>query len=185
VSPDKNSGTHRQSEGVRSWRKIAVTLIDATSAITIGLVKTSLIALTLAFATFPCSAQVSPTKVDQKVAILIGNMLNKRTEHRAFADLEALGCAAVPAIIKRMDDRRTLPDPTIALVNKSPDAFEGLRHYGPKKVVDALAAILNQLTGEDFGSIYNGATDEERTRAVNRWRDWLSKTPPQKLCGGG
>jgi hypothetical protein len=94
----------------------------------------------------------TPVKIDEQVAMLIEKMLYKKTEHQAFSDLEALRCAAVPAIIKRMDDRRNLPDPTISLENKSPDAFEGLRHYGPKKVVDALAAILNQLTGEDFNA---------------------------------
>ena len=111
-------------------------------------------------------------------------MVHKRTEHKAFADLEALGCPAVPFIIRRMDDRRKLPDPTISLENKSANAFEGLRHYGPEKVVDALAAILNQLTGQHFGFIYNGAetTDTERTRAVQGWGEWLRNTAPEKLC---
>lgn len=131
------------------------------------------------------SHTATPVKIDEQVAMLIEKMLRKKTEHQAFSDLEALRCAAVPAIIKRMDDRRNLPDPTISLENKSPDAFEGLRHYGPKKVVDALAAILNQLTGEDFGSIYNGGTDQERTEAVKGWRDWLRKTPQGKRCEGG
>lgn len=82
--------------------------------------------------------------------------MNSSTEQQAFVELEALGCPAVPAIIERMDDERHLPDPRISLTNKSPDAFEGKRFYGPQKVVDALAAILNQLTGQDFGFIYNG-----------------------------
>src|SRR5262249_16602884 len=93
------------------------------------------------------SAQVSAkqlSKIDQQVASLIEKMVHKRTEHKAFADLEALGCPAVPFIIQRMDDRRKLPDPSISLENP-PNAFEGLRHYNPEKVVDALAAILNQL----------------------------------------
>lgn len=84
-----------------------------------------------------------------------------------------------------MDDERDLPDPRISLTNKSPDAFEGKRFYGPQKVVDALAAILNQLTGQDFGFIYNGATDTERTKTVRAWRDFLHKTPASKLCDGG
>ena len=84
-----------------------------------------------------------------------------------------------------MDDRRGLPDPRISLRNKSPQAFEGLRHYGPQEVVDALAAILNQITGQDFGFIYNGATDEERTKTVQRWRAFLHNTPTAKLCDRG
>jgi hypothetical protein len=122
---------------------------------------------------------------DNRVLFLIEQMTKQRTEQKAFAELEALGCAAVPATIRRMDDRRNLPDPRISLRNKSPKAFEGLRHYGPEKVVDALAAILNQVTGQDFGFIYNGATDEERSKAVQEWREYLRTTPTEKLCSGG
>jgi hypothetical protein len=60
-----------------------------------------------------------------------------------------------------------------------------MRHYGPEKVVDALAAILNQITGQDFGFIYNGATDSERTETIQGWRDFLKKTPAMKLCDKG
>src|SRR5262249_52475565 len=114
------------------------------------------LALLVVLASSRSSAQVSKAqqnaKVDQQVASLIEKMVHKRTEHKAFADLEALGCPAVPFIIQRMDDRRKLTDPTISLENP-PNAFEGLRHYNPEEVVDALAAILNQLTGQNFGFI--------------------------------
>jgi hypothetical protein len=123
--------------------------------------------------------------IDKQVGRLVKRMLNRRTEQAAFSDLEALGCSAVPAIVARMDDRRRLPDPRIALTNKSPDAFEGRRFYGPQQVVDALAAILNQMTGQDFGFIYNGAGDDERARAVQSWRDYLRRTPAPRLCDGG
>ena len=72
-----------------------------------------------------------------------------------------------------MDDRRALTNPTISLVNHSPDAFEGIRHYGPKVMVDALVAVLNQVTGESFGFIYNGGTTQERDAAVRGWRIYL------------
>jgi hypothetical protein len=129
--------------------------------------------------------QHSSTKIDKRVAALIEKMANQKTEQQAFADLESLGCQAVPTIIERMDDRRKLPDPNISLRNKSPDAFESQRFYGPKEIVDALAAILNQITGRDFGSIYNGATDAERDKAVHGWRDFLHTTPAAKLCEAG
>jgi len=125
------------------------------------------------------------SRIEMRVAALIEKMVDKKTEQQAFADLESLGCPAVPTIIERMDDRRKLPDPRISLRNKSPDAFEGLRHYGPEKVVDALAAILNQITGQHFGFIYNGATDAERDKTVRGWRDFLRTTPFAKLCESG
>jgi hypothetical protein len=143
----------------------------------------SLLLLTL---TMMAAAQADRERsIDKQVAVIIEKAVVQKTEQQAFSDLEALGCAAVPAIIKRMDDRRNLPDPRISLKNKSPDAFEGMRHYGPQSVVDALAAILNQITGRDFGFIYNGATDGERTRTIQGWRDFLKKTPPAKLCAAG
>lgn len=132
----------------------------------------------------PCfAAQDSAT--DKRVALLIERMLKANTEQKAFSDLEAIGCAAVPSIIRQMDDRRALHDPRISLRNESPNAFEGIRHYGPQEIVDALAAILNQLTGKDFGFIYNGSTDDERKRTVQGWRQFLRLTPPTDLCRGG
>ena len=124
-------------------------------------------------------------EIDKRVGDLIARMLHADTEQKAFLELEVLGCAAVPAIIQRMDDRRTLPDPRISLRNKSPQAFEGIRHYGPRQVVDALAAILNQETGQDFGFIYNGATDAERAKAIQGWRKFLESTPTPDLCKAG
>ena len=121
--------------------------------------------------------------MDKQVGVLIERMLNAQTEQKAFSELEALGCPAVPAIILRIDDRRVLPDPRISLRNKSPHAFEAVRYYGPVQVDDALAAILNQLTGQDFGFIYNGGTNEERTRAVEGWRKFMETTPAADLCG--
>jgi hypothetical protein len=146
------------------------------------------ITLALLFLTWTKAASAQAGReqsIDKHVAVLIENMIEEKTEQRAFSELESLGCSAVPAIIKRMDDRRKLPDPRISLRNKSPDAFEGIRHYGPQVVVDALAAILNQITGRHFGFIYNGATEVERTKTIQGWRDFLKKTPPAKLCAAG
>ena len=72
-----------------------------------------------------------------------------------------------------MDDRHPLPIRHIELANKAPDAFEGIRQYEPELVVDALAAILNQITGEGFGWIYNGGSERERQAEVAGWRAYL------------
>ena len=86
-----------------------------------------------------------------------------------FRDLEALGSDAVPAIIAQLDDRTPLAHQQISLVNHFPGAFEALRHYGPVLVVDALDAILNQITGFG-GSIVNGGSERQRRNAVEMWR---------------
>ena len=113
------------------------------------------------------------TLLDAKVKKLIEGMSNKKTQSRSFAELEALGKGAVPATIRWMNNRRPLAVPYISLRNDSPQAFEAVRQYGPKLTVDALAAILNQVTGESFGFIYNGASETERQREVNGWRTYL------------
>lgn len=95
-------------------------------------------------------------------------------QQRIFDQLEALGEAAVPAIITHMDDRRPLRTEAISLVNHAPDAFEGKRHYSPKQVVDGLDAVLNQLTGESFGSIANGGSTRQRDATVAGWRVFAS-----------
>jgi hypothetical protein len=150
--------------------------------------KAAIFSLSLAVFLVPCYGQQDP-KVEKRVAVLIEGMLNSSTEHKAFADVEALGCAAVPAIIERMDDRRDLPDQHISLRNKSPDAWEAMRHYGVEKAVDALNAILNQMTGESFGWVDTNKDERtknaERAKLVRGWRDWLKRTPPTKLCEHG
>ncbi|MBR0552183.1 hypothetical protein [Stakelama marina] len=91
-------------------------------------------------------------------------------QQRIFDRLEALGKPAVPAIIAQMDDRRSLRTHSISFVNHAPDAFEGVRHYRPEKVVDGLDAVLNQITGESFVSIVNGGSNRERDATVAGWR---------------
>ncbi|HEX8802472.1 MAG TPA: carboxypeptidase-like regulatory domain-containing protein [Terriglobales bacterium] len=136
--------------------------------------KTALYGFLLMFGLTDISSygQHSSPEIDQRVTALIEKMSDQKTEQQAFTDLESLGCPAVPAIIKHMDDRRKLPDPHIERINP-PGAFEGLAHYGPEKIVDALALILANTTGQQFGWIYNGATDTERDQAVHDWREFL------------
>lgn len=98
----------------------------------------------------------------------------ERDQQALFDALLALGPAAVPAIIMQLDDDRRLAVSAISLRNNSPDAFEAYRHYGPKTIGDALAAILNQLTGESFGSTYNGGNAAERLRTLAGWRVYLA-----------
>ena len=151
--------------------------------------KTAIFVVVAILTACSCYGQSTPEKVDERVSVLIDRMLKSSTEHKAFAELEALGCPAVPAIIQRMDDRRDLPDKHISLRNKSKDAWESMRHYIVEKVVDALDAILNQMTGESFGYIDTdkdeSTTDAERAKVIQGWRDWLKRTPRTKLCDHG
>jgi hypothetical protein len=110
--------------------------------------------------------------LSDRVANLIEATTREATQSRAFRRLETLGSRAVPAIIMLMDDRRDLAVPEITLRNH-PGHWEYVRHYGPEKVVDAMAAILNQITGVSFGNIYNGGSERERREVVNGWRVYL------------
>jgi hypothetical protein len=100
-------------------------------------------------------------------------MLSPEKAHDAFKMLEELGDKAVPYIIMNMDDRRALGVKHITLKNKSPNRFEGVRHYGPKQVVDALSAILAQIAWTSFFQIHNGSNKEVRDEEVKAWKIWL------------
>ena len=130
----------------------------------------------------PTLAEQPKDPMEAKVIMLIDQMLNEKTEARAFLEMEALGCPAVPAIIQHMDDRRKLPIAHFVLQNHSPGAFEATRQYNPDLMVDALAAILNQLTGRSFHFIYNCGSEQERTAEVKAWKKYLETTPRKQLC---
>lgn len=100
---------------------------------------------------------------------------NLAQQSETFQKLEGLGESAVPYIVKHMDSRKKLKFSVISLNNKAINSFEASRHYSPVLVVDALSAILNQITGEQFGYIYNGGTDAERDRVVKGWRQWCKE----------
>jgi hypothetical protein len=115
------------------------------------------------------------TRINGRVRNLVRRITNRSSQVNCFIELENNGNNGVPYIILCLYDFRELPIKNISLRNYSPNAFEGVRHYGPYLVVDALAAILNQITGESFGFIYNGddTTDEERKEAINGWYIYL------------
>lgn len=117
-----------------------------------------------------------PTQTDEmylKVKGFVDATTSRETQAAAIRGLTALGFDAVPAMIALMDDPRRLPKREIVLQNHSSGRFEDVRRYSPEIVTDAMAAILNHVTGEDFGSIYNGATERERREAVDGWRVYL------------
>ncbi len=118
----------------------------------------------------------------EEVRALIAHLghVSGAEQQRVFDQLEALGYPAVPAIIAQMDNRQPLLTHSISLVNHAKNAFEGMRHYGPDQVVDALDAILNQITGESFGSIQNGGSDREREASVAGWRVYAATLRCQK-----
>lgn len=122
---------------------------------------------------FNGSRSANPDEMHEKVLSLVEEMLDKKTEIWAFDSLEILGKKAVPSIIRLMDDRRPLPIKSIKFTNKSASSLEGVRHYSPELICDALSAILNQVTGENFGSIQNGGSERERVRTINGWRIYL------------
>ncbi len=144
------------------------------------------------------AAVMGPHDLDTRIRMLIEDVaipsaqpgkyeMHHGKHTQIYRELERLGMPAVPYIIKYMDDRRSLPYRYIALSNAgAKNSFEAIRQYTPEKVVDALAAILNQITGERFGTIYNGATENERDRSVAGWRAWCAAKWPDKkdICAG-
>jgi hypothetical protein len=115
--------------------------------------------------------------VARTIAQLVDETTKAQREQNAFAQLENMGPEAVPYIVSYLDDSRPLPEKSLTLANHSP-AFEAQRHYTPQVVHDALAAILNQITGQSFESVYNGSTPEQRKLNTARWQLWCKKNYP-------
>lgn len=111
--------------------------------------KASILLLVLVVAFTACSSSGDP------LAKAVSGQVDKLTktpegQEVALRELEAMGDAAVPFIVGHLGDTRPLAEPRMSLVNHAADAFEGLRHYSPKSVHDALSALLNQITVESF-----------------------------------
>lgn len=111
-----------------------------------------------------------------KLILKLGVVEDDR-QQKVFDRLEHLGKSAVPAIVALMNDRRPLKTPSIVLQNHAVNRFEAHRHYGPKQVVDVLAAVLNQIAHDSYGFIYNGATTRTRDTTVAGWRVHASDLP--------
>lgn len=124
-------------------------------------------------------------KMNAMVQKLINQTTNSKLQRAAFRKLEELNEPAVPYIIRNMDDRRKLGLPTISLENKSSSAntngaipSEKTRHYGTELVIDAMGAILSQITGQSFNIDYAGAGNFGRELSVAKWRGWCKEKYP-------
>lgn len=141
--------------------------------------KSALLALTCMVAGCT-SLPTSPDPMASQVAELVNRATSPGEERTAFAGLEALGSAAVPYMVGHLGDTRLLPEREISLANSSPAAFEGLRHYSPETVHDALAAILNHVTGQSFVAVYNGASPRARQINMVQWQAWCAREFPKE-----
>jgi hypothetical protein len=90
------------------------------------------------------------SQIDTKVDRLIDRLLLRDGDEvqAAVTAITMLGQPAVPAIIRRIDDRRPTSLQGIAFENRSANAFEAVRQYGVAQVVDCLGYVLNDITGE-------------------------------------
>lgn len=98
---------------------------------------------------------------------------NQRDVDTGTSELVNLGCRGVPAIILNMNDDRSFSGRYIKIKN-SENSFESFRTYRPQKILEALAAILNAITGLSFENIYNGGTPEERRLEYHDWLIYLT-----------
>ena len=124
------------------------------------------------------------TNMAQHIATLVDETTNAQTEPEAFLRLESYGENGVPYLVQHLGDMRPLGDKNMTLKNivivNSKKTEQGQRIYTPEVVSDAMAALLNQITGKSFEFVYNGA--DPATRAANRkeWQDWCVKNYPEQ-----
>jgi len=116
-----------------------------------------------------------------RISLLVEKTVESKKEERlALQELEFLGKQAVPYIVSHLGDMRPLAERAITLKNYSPDRFEPMRHYRPQTVHDALAAILNQITGQHFVFVYNGSDLKERNENIKHWVGWCQLEYPDQ-----
>lgn len=147
-----------------------------------------LLVLTFVSLLVACASVHSTSSLQAMVAELIDQTtVSEKLERRAFRELELLGESAVPYMIGSLGDSRMLAERSISLTNRESQTFEERRQYVPVTVHDALSAILNQVTGESFVFVYNGATPQERNENRNKWIEWCLVRYPERssICKGG
>ncbi|MGH8033144.1 MAG: hypothetical protein ACREO8_12480 [Luteimonas sp.] len=144
----------------------------------------TLIALSLLLG---CASGRANDSLSNRVSRLVDETTKSaRSQEKALTELGKLGQPAVPYLVGHLGDMRPLARSEISLTNSASNSFEGLRHYSPDTVHDALAAILNQITGKSFEFVYNGATPEEREKNRHNWIDWCKSAYPNEAeeCSG-
>lgn len=90
-----------------------------------------------------------------------------------FIELEALGEGAASAIVAQMDDRRPLAVARLSLGATRTGARE--RSHQPTLMIDALAAMLEQITGQRFGAPYDDGRESQRRLALDGWRLYVGR----------
>jgi len=120
---------------------------------------------------------------ESTIAGLVDQIVTPTKEYSVNDTLNKLDSTYCPAIIKYLNDYRPIQINSINFRNEK-KFWEESRHYGPNKVIDYLAAILNDLSGANFGSIYNGdQNDLIRNDTYNGWIVWLyNKNRINTIC---
>lgn len=108
-------------------------------------------------------------------------------QERAFDELLLLEPGSAPYLVGLLGDQRQLPRRNITIENPPSVSFERYRTYSPEVAHDAISAILNHITGENFVFVYNGASNAERRRNQELWRQWCVSQFPGKsdICQQG
>lgn len=152
-----------------------------------GAVKRGAIALIVLGFLLGCASGRGKESLENRVSKLVNQTAkSEKAERKAISELESLGNQAVPYLVGHLGDMRPLAIRETSFENHTSDAFEGVRHFGPNTVHDALAAILNQITGQHFVFVYNGATTQEREENRRKWIEWCRSTYPDltEICNG-
>jgi hypothetical protein len=110
---------------------------------------------------------------DKEVRTLLSQLTVAKTQDEAWQKLLKLPRSSVPALIRALDDNRTLGHPQIEIpVPPGPQRFEEIAHYGPQIILDAISILLDDKTNTSFGKIYNGGSTRERQTVSNAWKVW-------------
>lgn len=117
----------------------------------------------------------------------------RMTYPEPLARLEELGMDAVPAIMKHLDDPRSLPKGGTKVmldIHDHPNAWEGVYHTSANTITEVLLLALQQIT--IAGPIILRGDPERTRKNISSWRLWMvhsgmlagmtsGKTPSQSV----
>jgi hypothetical protein len=104
---------------------------------------------------------------------LIADLQRGRRQQKAIGELMRLGANDVPELVCHVADRTPLARQRMEVPRRG--HFEAMSFHTPQVVGDVVATVLEVVTGEFFGSVANGGSDEMRARVASGWRVYLHK----------
>jgi hypothetical protein len=122
-------------------------------------------------ASFSKSAAARPNPNDLVITQLLNDLTKPAKQQQAWNRLINLNRVQLIALVKFMDDTRSLNHMQISIDTPLSD-MESIAHYSPPTVLDALSLLLNHKSGANLRCLFSGGSADERKATLESWKIW-------------